>query len=69
LANLPLAERVLIAGQGTRLAEVARAGADDGIHADRDARASPVEVITHLAERESGAAGRPSSPSTGTSSG
>ncbi len=50
VANLTLAERILIGGEGARLAEVARDAVNEGIRADRDRRASPVDVVVNLAD-------------------
>lgn len=50
VANLTLAERVLIGGEGARLAESAADAVQAGIQMDRDRRASPVDVVVHLAD-------------------
>jgi hypothetical protein len=46
VGNLTMPDRIVVAGEGVALAEVARAGVDAGIAADRDPRASALDVVT-----------------------
>lgn len=50
VANLTLAERVAIGGEGARLAEVAGTAVREGVHLNRDPRASEVDLVVHLAD-------------------
>lgn len=46
IANLTSTERIILGGEGVRLAEVASAAIQEGIHADRDPRAHKLELVT-----------------------
>lgn len=49
VANLTLAEAVVVGGDGVRLVEVARPALDEGLRADRDPLAAPVRVLVQAA--------------------
>lgn len=44
VANFTLVQKIVLTGEGVRLAEVARSAVDEGIHADRAQRAVPLDV-------------------------
>jgi predicted NBD/HSP70 family sugar kinase len=48
VANLTMAHKIILTGDGIRLALVARDAVDDGVRMDRDPFADPLDIETHL---------------------
>ncbi len=46
IANLTMPERIILGGEGVRLAEVAAVAIQEGIHSDRDPRAGELALVT-----------------------
>ena len=50
IANLTLPERVVIGGEGVRLAEVAAKAIEEGVRSHRDARTRPIPLTIRSGE-------------------
>lgn len=63
VANLTVPDRVILGGEGVRLADVAAQAVRGGITADRDPLASDVELVVNHTDEKQWCRGRPSSRS------